>query len=781
MKAKRFLSFLLSITLILSSCPVAMAATVVASGDCGALGDNVTWSLDSDGTLTVSGNGEMKDYYNSHAPWESNRANIKKIVIDNGVTSIGDWAFRLTAATSVSLPEGLTRIGDSAFEAGIFTSISLPTTLETIDCDAFMNAQLNSVTIPASVTSLHHRAFANCSKLAEYNVEPANAGYCSVDGVLFSKDMKTLIKYPYAKRGSSYVVPEGVETIGAEAFYLLSFRGSITIPKSVKTIGGYAFAGYQCYINSVNYGGTEADRRKMEIGSGNSILTDATWSYTEPDYALSFTDSSVIKGENATVSLLLDTDITVLGGSVTVSAKDENGNELAVSGITPNNIADCTITSEGSKIVIATLGSIDAGAKIVDISFITDDNTETGNYTVTLESELYTGDVDSDTNDVEVDFAVNVGTITVTEKPVTVIWKNDDGTVLETDENVPYGTVPTFDSATPKKASTAQYEYTFEGWTPTVGAVTEDTVYTATYAENLMNYTLTFKNETGDTIKTLTVPYGTEPGAIDGIPEVPEKASTPEFNYIANDWGVQRVTGDATYTASYTEQKRSYTITWLDADSSKLGTTTVEYGTTPSFETPGKAQDVGYTYTFKQWDPALSPVTGEATYTATYTQTARIYAVSVNGVNAESSLVIKDASGNKIQPTNGAYNLTYNQTYSYELTALGYKTETGSFTVLSNNSGMVFNSNAGTAVLTFGDMEKFIGDLNSDGAITMTEAQALYNFILGRNDVDEDGLAYNENGTLVFNKNVADINGNGTVGADDILPMLRLINSVATN
>lgn len=91
---KRLLSFVLAVLMIASLLPAtALAADVVKSGTCGAEGDgsNLTWTLDSEGLLTISGTGAMKDYDNNSALWQ-HRA-IEKAVIDNGVTSIGDHAF----------------------------------------------------------------------------------------------------------------------------------------------------------------------------------------------------------------------------------------------------------------------------------------------------------------------------------------------------------------------------------------------------------------------------------------------------------------------------------------------------------------------------------------------------------------------------------------------------------------------------------------------------------------------------------------------------------------
>lgn len=861
MKAKKLLSFLLVFTMLLSCCPMAVAAGVVDSGSCG---DNVTWELTSDGTLTISGTGAIASY-------AFDKASITSVVIEEGVTSIGDRAFeKCTGLTSVVIGEDVTAIGNNAFIGctGLTEIIfegSAPTSIGAspfigvtatvyypgdsswtreiiqrldvntltwkisgiasgtcgirldwglradgvlmINGDGYMEYYLEGssstvtlppwyeyredireVVLPQGLLDINYDAFSGCINLTKITI-PDSVKYIS--GGAFSGCINL----------TEINIPDGVHSIGNHAFSECTSLRSITIPSSVAGIEGGAFSGCTG-LRSITF---EGDAPAVVSGAFEGVSAtgyypydNETWMYFDfpaydgitweayglNPYAFSFTPTpiSVTKGETADISLLIFGNISVLGGTVTISAKDDSGNELEISSITPNDIPGCEISAEGSKILIATLGTtIPSEAKIADISFATDADTAPGVYVVDLVSDLYTGDTDSDANDREIEFAVFSGDIMVSEKPVTVIWKNEDGTVLETDENVRYGSTPVYNSATPKKASTAQYDYTFKGWTPAVGAVTTDTVYTATYTQTLRNYTLTFKNEAGDTVKILTVPYGTEPGAIDGIPEVPAKASTAEFDYTPKDWGVQKVTGDATYTASYTETKRSYNLTWLDDDGSELGTTTVEYGTMPSFDEPTKAQDVGYTYAFKQWSPNLAAVTGETTYTATYTKTARTYAVSVAGIDAEATLVIKDADGNEIQPTNGVYNLTYNQAYTYELTAFGYKTEIGSFTVLTGNSGLVFNSDEGTAVLTFGDMEKFIGDLNGDGVITMTEAQALYNYILGRYEVNEDGLAFNENGDVVFNLNVADINGNGMVGADDILPMLRLINRVAVN
>ncbi len=136
---KKVLACLLAMMLALSLLPgTAGAASVVASGTCGADGDNVTWSLDSDGVLTISGTGKMADYtagwsvhgHNAETPWFGFQ--ISSIVVEQGVTRIGDCAFAMQYGTnSILLPEGLEEIGSDCFwggDGGYIDQITLPST-----------------------------------------------------------------------------------------------------------------------------------------------------------------------------------------------------------------------------------------------------------------------------------------------------------------------------------------------------------------------------------------------------------------------------------------------------------------------------------------------------------------------------------------------------------------------------------------------------------------------------------------------------------------------------
>ena len=231
---------------------------------------------------------------------------------------------------------------------------------------------------------------------------------------------------------------------------------------------------------------------------------------------------------------------------------------------------------------------------------------------------------------------------TETVNQYTVIWKNGD-TVLETDENVPYGTMPSYDGATPTKAATAQYSYLFSGWDPVVSAVTDDVIYTAQFTSDTNSYTVTWLNDDDSELeKDENVPYGSEP-SYDGA--TPTKAATAQYTYTFAGWipVVSSVTGDVTYKATYTSTVNEYTVTWKDGNGETLKTEQVAYGATPAYtgETPTKTATAQYTYTFNNtWSPAIVPVTQAATYTAQFDSAVNAY--TVTWLNDDDSELEKD-------------------------------------------------------------------------------------------------------------------------------------------
>ena len=206
---------------------------------------SVMATLSDDGTLTISGNGEMKFWNSSYVvAWDSNRKNIKNVIINNGVTSIGNFAFSdCTSLTNITIPNSVTSIGvDAFYYCTSLTNITIPNSVTSIGGKAFVFCRsLTSITISDSVTSIGGDAFGSCESLTSINVDSNNEKYMSDNGVLYTKDKKTLIQYPSKKEGTEYLILQGVESIGESAFNECTGLTNITIPDSVTSIGNFAF------------------------------------------------------------------------------------------------------------------------------------------------------------------------------------------------------------------------------------------------------------------------------------------------------------------------------------------------------------------------------------------------------------------------------------------------------------------------------------------------------------------------------------------------------------
>ena len=229
---KRCISLLVVLCLVLSVIPITAYAEIIDSGTCGS---DLTWTLDSDGLLNISGTGAMSDYFDwSTAPWYSNRTEIESVCITDGVTSIGSFAFReCTSLTSITIPVGVTSIGDCTFMGCTsLTSIIIPDGVTRIGGSAFYDCtSLTNITIPDGVTSIGGCAFMGCSSLASITIPD---GVTSVDGFAFF-DCTSL---------TSITIPDSVTSIGYDAFNRCSSLTYITIPDSVTSIGEHAF--YDC-------------------------------------------------------------------------------------------------------------------------------------------------------------------------------------------------------------------------------------------------------------------------------------------------------------------------------------------------------------------------------------------------------------------------------------------------------------------------------------------------------------------------------------------------------
>ena len=188
--------------------------TLYASG----IVDGTSWEVRGiNGTLIIDGNGPMANFEHS-APWS--RYSYSKIIIKDGITSIGDHAFSYACVSGdFTIPDQITAIGDHAF----------------------VDSGLQSISIPPSVTFIGERPFAYCYGLRSINVDDANPVFSSRDGVLFTKDGEELIAFPWGKSDNSYTIPEGTRTIGAFAFSGCMLK-EVVFPNTIEAIDGYAFA-----------------------------------------------------------------------------------------------------------------------------------------------------------------------------------------------------------------------------------------------------------------------------------------------------------------------------------------------------------------------------------------------------------------------------------------------------------------------------------------------------------------------------------------------------------
>ena len=237
---------------------------ILRNGACGA---NLSWTLYGNRTLKITGTGAMTDYPNKESsPWY--REAIKKLVLEDGITSIGDYAFHTQSQLqSVSIVSTVTRIGKNAFSYSNIEDLRLPYGLEIIGEEAFNGCKFRELYIPDSVTTLGWWAFANCSNLTSVNypLSLVSTPYKSDDtfgsmggqmGGCFAHSAVTSITVPegvtrladgifeYMYDLREVRLPSTLEEIGRYAFLWCEALTEVAVPSGVKTLGERAF--YQC-------------------------------------------------------------------------------------------------------------------------------------------------------------------------------------------------------------------------------------------------------------------------------------------------------------------------------------------------------------------------------------------------------------------------------------------------------------------------------------------------------------------------------------------------------
>ncbi len=288
------------------------ASVSVASG---ILDGGLSWNLTKAGTLTISGSGAMPDFSSaSEQPWSNNSSQIRKVVIGNGVTSIGSCAFRdcgvlsaeiassvtaignsaflRSSIISVTIPSGVKTIGDSAFrECQNLNSVSVSEGVETIEQNAFCScASLTSIALPASIGEVGAGAFFQCGKMTSATFAPGSKKVKMGDNLFTQCYYLTSVTLPQStdRIGEGMFqnclmlarveIPQGAESIGGAAFASCSRLTAVVIPKSVTTIGMAAFSA--CGVTDIYFTGTEVQWNSIsKIGDTASAVSKMTIHY----------------------------------------------------------------------------------------------------------------------------------------------------------------------------------------------------------------------------------------------------------------------------------------------------------------------------------------------------------------------------------------------------------------------------------------------------------------------------------------------------------------------
>ncbi len=225
----------------------------LASGTCG---ENVTWELSCDSVLTISGMGEMADYNSlSEIPWNDYRKEIKRVIVSEGVTSIGKSAFSYCGnLSSVEIGNSVIKIGDRAFYSSKLFSVTIPKNVAIIGNSAFYKcSSLTSIELFNGIRQIDEYAFAYCTALESMIIPNSvdsmgNSVFCGctlLASVTLPEQITkiSLGTFDGCTALSSITIPSGVQTIEARVFYNCTSLTTVDIPSTVTLIDGVAFGG----------------------------------------------------------------------------------------------------------------------------------------------------------------------------------------------------------------------------------------------------------------------------------------------------------------------------------------------------------------------------------------------------------------------------------------------------------------------------------------------------------------------------------------------------------
>ena len=248
---KRILALFIAVIMILPLFSFLSSASEVASGSCG---DDVNWSLSSEGVLTLEGSGATYNYTGGDTGWYSHASEVKSIVVENGITSIGNYLFyALGSLTSVDIPASVTSIGASAFNScSNIETITVPDSVTSIGEYAFiMCNKLKTATLSSGITEIPNYLFWSCPKLTSVDIRgnitrigsDAFGGCSALTAIELPDTLTELGNYvfEYCENLTSIAIPDGVTEIPMFCFYNCTKLGSVTLPSDLKKVGYGAF------------------------------------------------------------------------------------------------------------------------------------------------------------------------------------------------------------------------------------------------------------------------------------------------------------------------------------------------------------------------------------------------------------------------------------------------------------------------------------------------------------------------------------------------------------
>ena len=248
----------------------------------------------------------------------------------------------------------------------------------------------------------------------------------------------------------------------------------------------------------------------------------------------------------------------------------------------------------------------------------------------------------------------------------TITFVHEDGTtILQQSEWAP-GETPKFTETIPTKEPTKETTYKLSAWTPEVVPVTGDQTYTAVFSGSPRKYTITFVNYDDTELWKTDVEYGSTP-VYAGPTPTKEKDAALSYSFAGWDTELCAVDGEKTYKATYSEADNYYTVRYINEDGTELKVYTLKYGDTPLYdgETPQKAPNAQFTYTFAGWDAPQVSITGDTTFTATYNETVNKYDITFANYDGSPLLTVSVPYGTKPEYTGSTPARSRTQEFSY--------------------------------------------------------------------------------------------------------------------